>query len=68
MTHEEGMRLALIEAHQAAMEDEVPVGAVVVCGGAVLARAHNRTVALSDGRRMRSCWPCRRRPGGAAGG
>lgn len=49
MTHEEGMRLALIEAHQAAMEDEVPVGAVVVCGGAVLARAHNRTVALSDG-------------------
>lgn len=49
MTHEEGMRLALIEAHQAAMEDEVPVGAVVVCGGLVLARAHNRTVALSDG-------------------
>ena len=25
------------------------MGAVVVCGGAVLARAHNRTVALSDG-------------------
>ena len=48
MTHEEGMRLALIEAHQAAMEDEVPVGAVVVCGETVLARAHNRTVALAD--------------------
>lgn len=49
MTHEEGMRLALEEAWQAFVEDEVPVGAVVVCGREVLARAHNRSVALSDG-------------------
>lgn len=48
MTHEAGMRLALEEARQALLEDEVPVGAVVVCGETVLARAHNRTVALSD--------------------
>lgn len=49
MTHEEGMRLALAEARLAAQADEVPVGAVVVCNGAVLARAHNRCVALRDG-------------------
>ena len=49
MTHEEGMRLALAEARLAAQADEVPVGAVVVCDGAVLARAHNRCVALRDG-------------------
>lgn len=49
MTNEEGMRLALAEARLAAQADEVPVGAVVVCDGAVLARAHNRCVALRDG-------------------
>lgn len=49
MTHEEGMRLALAEARLAAQADEVPVGAVVVCDGAVLARAHNRCVAQRDG-------------------
>lgn len=49
MTHEEGMRLALAEARLAAQADEVPVGAVVVCNGTVLARAHNRCVALRDG-------------------
>ena len=49
MTHEEGMRLALAEARLAAQADEVPVGAVVVCDGAVLARAHNRCIALRDG-------------------
>lgn len=49
MTHEEGIRLALAEAQLALGEDEVPVGAVIVADGAVIARAHNRTVALSDG-------------------
>jgi tRNA(adenine34) deaminase len=36
------MRLALEQAHQAAAADEVPVGAVVVRGGQIIARAHNR--------------------------
>lgn len=36
------MRLALEEAQVAAAEGEVPIGAVVVCDGAVVARAHNR--------------------------
>lgn len=42
-TPDEGfMRLALDEARAAAAEDEVPIGAVVVCDGRVVARAHNR--------------------------
>ena len=36
------MDLAIAEARQAAAEGEVPIGAVVVCNGAVVARAHNR--------------------------
>ena len=42
------MRLALAEARQAAARDEVPVGAVVVCRGKVIARAHNLTETLTD--------------------
>ena len=36
------MGLALEEARAAADEGEVPIGAVVVCDGEVVARAHNR--------------------------
>jgi len=36
------MRLALDEARQAAAQGEVPVGAVVVCAGEVIGRAHNQ--------------------------
>ncbi len=36
------MALAIDEARAAAAEGEVPIGAVVVCDGAVVARAHNR--------------------------
>ena len=36
------MQLALEEAQLAADEGEVPIGAVVVCDGDVVARAHNR--------------------------
>ena len=36
------MRMALDEARAAASVGEVPIGAVVVCGGRVVARAHNR--------------------------
>ncbi len=42
------MRMALAEAEKAASRDEVPVGAVVVAGGSVIARAHNLTEALND--------------------
>jgi tRNA(adenine34) deaminase len=42
------MGLALEEARAAAGRGEVPVGAVVVRGGEVLARAGNRTRELSD--------------------
>lgn len=42
------MRQALEAAAAGAREDEVPVGAVVVLGGEVLARAWNRPRGLSD--------------------
>lgn len=42
------MRLALEEARQAAAADEVPVGAVVVAGGHVIASAHNQREQLRD--------------------
>lgn len=42
------MRLALEEAQMAADEGEVPIGAVVVCEGRVVARAHNRREVDAD--------------------
>lgn len=42
------MRLALDEAQRAAEEDEVPVGAVIVCQGRVLAQSHNQRESLND--------------------
>lgn len=42
------MREALREARAAASEDEVPIGAVIVCAGRVIARAHNQTELLHD--------------------
>ncbi|MAE28926.1 MAG: tRNA adenosine(34) deaminase TadA [Planctomycetota bacterium] len=42
------MALALEEARRAAARDEVPVGAVIVLKGTVLARAHNETRARRD--------------------
>ena len=45
---EKYMLEALKEARKAAQRDEVPIGAVVVCGGRIIARAHNLTEALSD--------------------
>ena len=41
MTDEYWMRLALEQAEIAASLGEVPVGAVVVCNGQVIARAYN---------------------------
>jgi tRNA(adenine34) deaminase len=42
------MREALDEAQRGFAEGEVPVGAVVVVGGEIVARAHNAPVALAD--------------------
>ncbi len=42
------MRLALREAQRARRENEVPVGAVIVRNGRLLARAHNRPIHLHD--------------------
>ena len=42
------MRSALTEARKGAREGEVPVGAVVVRAGQILARAHNRPIGSSD--------------------
>ena len=42
------MRMALDEASKAFDQGEVPVGAVVVCKGRVIARAHNLTETLTD--------------------
>jgi tRNA(adenine34) deaminase len=47
-TDEQWMRLALEEARRGADVGEVPVGAVVVRDGVVLARANNRTVRDQD--------------------
>lgn len=42
------MKQALLEAREAASEGEVPVGAVIVCGDRIIARAHNQTEQLND--------------------
>ena len=42
------MRMALLEAERAFEADEVPVGAIVVCQGRILAKAHNLTETLHD--------------------
>ena len=45
---EKGIRHAIAEARAAAAEDEVPVGAVIVRDGVVLAAAHNQREQLRD--------------------
>jgi tRNA(adenine34) deaminase len=47
-TDERFMRMALREAERGAREGEVPVGAVLVQEGRVLARTHNRPIHLRD--------------------
>jgi tRNA(adenine34) deaminase len=47
-THASFMRRALAEAEAALLEDEVPVGALVVQGDRVVASAHNQREALRD--------------------
>jgi tRNA(adenine34) deaminase len=42
------MKLALQQAEQAFEADEVPVGALLVCNGQIIARAHNYVELLND--------------------
>lgn len=42
------MQEALKEARKALDKDEVPIGAVIVCAGVVIARTHNLTEQLTD--------------------
>ena len=42
------MKQALAEAKAAAAEGEVPIGAVAVCNGRIIARGHNMTERLND--------------------
>lgn len=42
------MKEALKEARMAFEEDEIPIGAVIVCNNRIIARAHNLTERLND--------------------
>lgn len=42
------MREALREANRAAGEDEVPIGAVIVCKGRIIGKGYNMTERLND--------------------
>ena len=48
LADERFMRMALKEAEEAFGEGEIPVGAVVVSHGRIIARAHNQTEQLHD--------------------
>lgn len=48
MNDEYYMRQAVLEAEKAFDRDEVPVGAVIVCGDRIIARGHNLTETLND--------------------
>ena len=48
MTDIDYMKQALMEAKKAFEKDEVPIGALVVCKGHIIARAHNLTEMLND--------------------
>ncbi|MGM9763324.1 MAG: nucleoside deaminase [Candidatus Cryptobacteroides sp.] len=45
---EQYMKAALHEAERAAAEDEIPIGAVIVCNGRIIGRGHNMTEKLND--------------------
>ncbi len=48
MQDEKFMRQAIDEARKALKEEEVPIGAVVVCGDRVIGRGHNLVETLCD--------------------
>ncbi|HLP51700.1 MAG TPA: nucleoside deaminase [Chitinophagales bacterium] len=48
LSHDYFMRLALKEAQYANEEDEVPVGALVVCNNKIIGKGYNQTEKLKD--------------------
>ena len=42
------MRLALKEATQAYKDDEVPIGAIIICNNKIIAKGYNQTERLKD--------------------
>lgn len=48
MTHEEAMRIALAEAQEAIRHGDVPVGAVVLRDGEIIAKRHNERELTGD--------------------
>lgn len=42
------MKQAIVQAKEALLNQEVPVGAVIVCGNKIIAKAHNYTEKLND--------------------
>ncbi len=42
------MNIALIEAKNALLKNEVPIGAIIVCQNKIIAKAHNLTETLND--------------------
>ena len=48
LTDEQGLQLALVQAREAAAAGEVPVGAVVVKDGHVIATGRNAPIASHD--------------------
>jgi tRNA(adenine34) deaminase len=48
MTDDRFMKMALAQARKAAERGEVPVGAVIVMDGVVIARGYNRPIGLTD--------------------
>ncbi len=49
LEHEAYMQLAIEEAHSAAEIGEIPIGAVIVMNGEIIARAHNMCETWQDG-------------------
>lgn len=47
-TMQDYMHEAIIEGKRGAEEGEVPIGAIIVCGGEIIARAHNQKEKLQD--------------------
>lgn len=48
LSDEHFMKMALKEAEKAFEQDEVPIGAVIVCKNQIIAKAHNQTQLLKD--------------------
>ena len=48
LTDQAFMKKALAEAEQAYHEGEIPIGAIIVSNGKIIARAHNLTETLND--------------------